>query len=141
MEGTVYKFAIVLNRKVEPARLLNACAHLAAAITNEAGDQVRGRMGFIDYVDKDGAKHPVSKNSLIILAANNSSQLSLARGKAIEAGLLTVDFVESMTGGAYVEQLERTALLRESELEYWGVAVFGEKGAVEAVTKKFSLWR
>ena len=52
-----------------------------------------------------------------------------------------MDFTQSMTGGSFVEQMERTGQFAEAELDYWGLAVFGPKQAVDPLTRKFSLWR
>lgn len=46
-----------------------------------------------------------------------------------------------MTGDTFVEQMDRTGALREEDLDYWVVAVFGLKEAMDPITRKFSLWR
>ncbi len=52
-----------------------------------------------------------------------------------------VDFTSTMTVGTYAEQIERTKTTPEAELEYYGVCMFGNKESINALTKKFSLWR
>lgn len=139
--AATHKFVIVLNKSMPPGVALNACAHMAACITGRASDDDRTKMGFVDYVDADGNAHPVSALSLIVLRADNSNQLRTARGRALESGLLNVDFTASMITDTYVEQMARTRELKEADLEYWGLGMFGLKADIDPITKKFSLWR
>lgn len=138
---TTYKFALVLNKKVPIGRVLNAAGHLMVALVERADAATRLRMHVVDYLDRDGVAHPTSGLPLVVLQAKNANQIRAARAAAIAAGLPYADFTASMTGGTYVEQMERTAQLRDEEIEYWGLAVFGDKPAVDAVCGRFSLWR
>lgn len=104
----MYKFAFILNKKVEVGSLLNAVGHMGAALAAGADETTRKAMFFIDYEDADQNKHLVSGLSLIILKADNANQLQTAREKAKNAGLHFVDFTASMTEGSYEEQMERT---------------------------------
>lgn len=138
---TTRKFAVVLNRKIEPGTALNACAHMTATLVARADSQTRKHMSFVDYLDADGNVHPVSALSLVILSAKNSSQVRTARLEAIKSGLPYADFIQSMTEDTFVEQMDRTRALREEDLGYWGVAIFGPKEVVDPITRRFSLWR
>jgi hypothetical protein len=138
---TNHKFAIVLNRKVPVGRALNALGHMIAVLTARADDATREAMKFVDYRDGSGGIHPVSALSLVVLQAKNGNQIRKAREEAFAAKLHMADFMESMTGGTFVEQMERTAKLGADELDYWGLAVFGPKSGVDQVCGKFSLWR
>lgn len=138
---TTHKFVIVLNKKVELGPALNACAHMAATLVARADDDTRKHMSFVDYEDADGGIHPVSALSLVVLSAKNSNQIRTARLEAINTGLPYVDFTESMTKDTFVEQMARTKELREEELDYWGLCIFGRKELIDPITKKFSLWR
>lgn len=60
---------------------------------------------------------------------------------AIDAGLSHGDFIQSMTGDTFVEQMDRTRALPEENLDYWGISIFGPKEVVNPITRKFSLWR
>jgi hypothetical protein len=139
--STEHKFAVVLNRTIEPGTALNACAHLTACLVARASDDDRQHMAFVDYLDGSDGAHPVSALPLIILAAKNSNQIRTARNNAADAGLLYVDFTESMTKDTYVEQMQRTRALPEADLDYWGLALFGPKTVIDPITKRFSLWR
>ena len=136
-----HKFAIVLNKKIEPGVALNACAHMTATLVARADNETRNHMSFVDYHDADGNVHPVSALSLVVLSAKNSNQVQTTRLEAIRAGLPYADFTESMTKDTFVEQMDRTRALREEDLDYWGVCIFGLKEAVDPITRKFSLWR
>ena len=136
-----HKFAIVLNRKIESGVALNACAHMSACLVATADEELRKQMSFLDYVDATDIVHPVSALSLIVLQAKNSNQIRTARNAAATAGITYVDFTETMTKDTYVEQLNRTRETAESDLEYWGLAMFGPTADLDVITKRFSLWR
>lgn len=135
------KFVVLLNKKLDSGVVLNAASHMVASLMDKAGASEKENMKFLDYPDADGQVHPVSGLSLIVLRADNSNKIRTARQQAIEAGILHVDFTESMTGDTCVEQMERTKLQRESELNYYGLCMFGPKHEIDKITSKFSLWR
>lgn len=139
--NTTHKFAVILNKKIDSGVAINAAAHMTACLAGRAEEIDREKMMFIEYVDSEGNKHPSSALSLIVLRADNSNKISIARENAKAKNILFVDFVGSMTGDTYVEQLERTSRLKESELEYFGLCLFGKKEEIEEITRKFSLWK
>ena len=138
---TAHKFAVVLNKKIEPGTALNACAHMTATLVAQADSETGKHMSFMDYLDADGNAHPVSALSLVVLSAKNSNQVRTARLEAINAGLPYADFTQSMTKDTFVEQMDRTRALHEENLDYWGLTIFGPKELVDPITRKFSLWR
>ena len=138
---TTHKFVVVLNKKIEPGVAINAAAHMVACLTAKASESDREQMKFINYIDADGNEHPASGLSLIVLRADNSNKIRLAREAAKANNIICVDFLESMTGDTYIEQLERTKMLKESELEYFGLCLFGKKEEIDQITHKFSMWR
>jgi hypothetical protein len=139
--STTHKFVVVLNKKILPGIALNATAHMAACLVARANESDRESMKFIDYIDADGEQHPSSALSLIVLQADNSNKIRNARQAAKDKGIIFTDFLESMTGQTYAEQLERTKNLKESELEYFGICMFGRKEEIDEITRKFSLWK
>jgi hypothetical protein len=46
-----------------------------------------------------------------------------------------------MTTGTYAEQLERTKRVKEADLIYYGIVLFGTWDKVSELTRKFSLWK
>src|SRR5579872_6399718 len=95
-DQTTHKFVVVLNKSLEPGVALNAASHMVAALVARATDEQRADMRIIDYVDADGAKHASSAHSLIVLRGSQS-ELRSTKAAAQERGLLTTDFLESMT--------------------------------------------
>lgn len=142
MNKPTYKFIAVLNKKIEIGKLMNALAHASLGIVATSNPEEIQVMGFIDYIDKDGNNHKsISKNSYIILRADNSNQIRTVRNIAKETGISFIDFTNTMTEDTYIEQLERTKNTPEIELEYYGIVLFGEVSQINELTKKFSLWR
>ena len=135
-----HKFVVVVNKKVPVGNAMNAIGHLAAGLVALAG--APSEMRFDTYVDNDGGEHKsISDNPFIVLQADNSNKLRTFRDALIEAGLPCTDFTSTMTEGTYAEQQERTRNTPEAELEYYGVCTFGRIEQLNALTKKFSLWR
>lgn len=135
-----HKFVAVLNKKVPAGSLMNALGHITAGLA--ASYSKPEDMRFDNYEDADGNAHDnISDNPFIVLRADNSNKIRTLRQALQEAGIHFVDFTSTMTEGTYSEQQERTKNTPEAELEYWGVVMFGEIEKLEALTKKFSLWR
>lgn len=139
-QPVTHKFVAVLNKKIPIGTVMNALAHAAAGLS--ASYDKPEAMRFDDYHDKDGGTHPaISDNPFIILRADNSNKLRALREAAQAAGVHCNDFTSTMTVGSYVEQQARTAATPEAELEYYAVCLFGEIETLNALTRKFSLWR
>jgi len=132
------KFVAVLNRKIDTSRLMNALGHMTAGITSEIGIEAPR---FLRYLDADGTAHPgISTYPFIVLRAENSNQIRNLRSRAIEAGLAYTDFVDAMLGSSAEDQLARTKARRESELEYFGILLFGSAEELSPLTKRFSIF-
>ena len=139
---TTHKFVAVLSKKVDFGKAMNALAHMAVGLGASASPEEKELMGFIDYMDKDGNNHDnLSKNSFVVLRADNSNQIRTARKAAIEKSIRVVDFAHTMQEGTYIEQLEKTKTTPEAELEYYGICMFGPIEEISAITKKFQLWK
>ncbi len=138
---TTHKFVAVLNRKVEVGRVMNVLAHMTVGLIADVTVEEKIAMGMVDYQDKDGDSHKASKNSFVILKADNGNQIRAVRNLAKEKEILFVDFTNTMQEGTYIEQLERTAQIPEAELEYYGILLFGTIEEVSELTRKFQLWR
>jgi hypothetical protein len=135
-----YKFVAVLNKKIPSAQLYNALGHMATGLVSLCVEIEQ--MRFLQYVDADGGLHPaISHYPFIVLEANNSNQIRLLRQKAIQSGILYNDFVQQMLAGSAEEQLRQTRGVREEELEYYGICLFGPSENLSLLTKKFSLYK
>ena len=75
-----------------------------------------------------------------IILKGKSGEIRKALTKAKEEGLKFSVFTDTMTGGTYQEQLDRTLNPPEEELTYYGIILFGEWDAVTQITKKLSLY-
>lgn len=85
---TTHKFAAVLNKKIEPGKAMNALAHMSLALMFKGGHEFTEQMGFVDYMDADTNSHVATKNSYVILRADNSNKIRFAREIALAHGVL-----------------------------------------------------
>ncbi len=136
--NTDKKFAAVLDKKLPQAVAMNALAHMAACVVSRYPDAKE--MGFVDYLDKDGGKHPVSALTFILLEGS-SNKIRTLRNESMNRGVHFVDFTSTMIQGTHEEEMERTRSTHEAELEYCGICLFGDKEVISELTKKFSLWK
>ncbi len=122
---TTHKFVAILNKKVDSGKIMNALAHMSLGLVAGATPEEKEEMGFFAYVDADGNEHKdLSKNSYVILRADNSNQIRSVREQALASGLRFVDFTDSMQDGTYMEQIERIKGIREADLNYVGICLF-----------------
>lgn len=135
-----HKFVAVLNKNIPVGRLMNAFGHTTAGLVAMHPDLKE--MRFDDYIDADGGVHAsISDNPFIVLQAYNSNQLRTFRSLIKEKNMPCTDFTDTMIEGTYADQQERTKSTTEAELEYYCVVTFGPIDELNALTKKFSLWR
>lgn len=59
MVDTNYKFVVLVNKELENeiGRAMNAIAHCLAGVVNSASEDLKEKMSFIDFIDKDGNSH------------------------------------------------------------------------------------
>jgi len=133
------KLVAVLNEKIEPGTLMNALAHATVGLGALVGKE---NLQLTDYQDKSGNSHAnVSEMPFIVLSARNSGKLREYRKALLAEGIAFVDFTDTMTIGTYVEQIERSAITLEENLEYYCVVAFGNFTKLSELTKKFSIWK
>lgn len=138
-DENLYRFVAVLNKKVDPGKLMNALGHMTAGL---AGKVCHENMQFLEYLDRDSGSHPgISHFPFIVLAADNSNKIRTARKEAITRRIPFTDFTSSMTVGTSQQQLDATAAAKEEELEYYGLCLFGPTSILKEFTGKFSLFR
>lgn len=135
-----YKFVAVVNKDLEVGKALNAIAHTCAGLVDMAPLELREKMSFIDFEDGDGFIHKnISGLSLIVLRGKNG-EIKKLKHNLEEQQILFTDFVETMTGDTYKEQLDKTKATKEEDMKYYCLVTFGEKAKIDPLTKKFSLW-
>ncbi len=132
------KLVAVMNEKIEPGVIMNALAHMCIGFGSEIGKEP---LRLTQYIDADGGNHPhISEMPFMILKAN-SNKIRALKLAADQAGIKCVDFINTMTSGSYLEQLERTKQTKEIDLIYYGIVLFGNWDNVSELTRKFSLWK
>ena len=132
------KLVAVLNEKIEPGKVMNALAHMSIGLGAVIGKE---KLRLVNYTDADQGHHEnISEMPFMILKAN-SNKIRELRKLAIQNGLSFVDFTDTMTIGTSEEQLARTSEIREENLIYYGLVVFGQWDTVSELTRKFSLWK
>ncbi|MFF8392530.1 DUF2000 domain-containing protein [Streptomyces sp. NPDC016172] len=127
-----YKFVVALKAKLPPGVAANAASHLclwlAAKAATEQPELLR-KMSFLTFSDADAGSHaPVSGLSLVVLEGRPAWVRRL-RDQADASGLLYTDFTAEMKATP------------EQALDYYGIAVFGQRDVLDPLTKKFSLLR
>ncbi len=136
--GFVNKLVAVLNKDVETGVALNALGHIAIGLGTKLNTKT---LHLDDYSDADGNIYPnISQMPFIILRAK-SGEIRKTVKAAREQNILQGIFLNTMTGGTYVEQLENTRKTSEENLIYYGCVLFGPLEEVALLTKKFSLWK
>ncbi len=135
-----HKFVVVVNKKLEMGKALNAIAHSCAGLVGIAPEEIKEKMSFLDFEDKDGLLHKsISGLSLIVLRGKNN-EIKRLRQNFIDNHVLFTDFTETMTGDTYKEQLDKTKQTSNEDMNYFCITAFGEKELIDPLTKKFSLW-
>lgn len=135
-----HKFVAVVNKNLEIGKAMNAIAHSCAGLVGMAPNDLKEKMSFIDFIDKDGQIHKsISGLSLIVLRGKNG-ELKKLRESFIENNVLFTDFTETMTGDTYKEQLDKTLETSNEDMNYFCITAFGKKEILDPLTRKFSLW-
>ena len=132
------KLVAVLNKRIEPGKVMNALAHMCIGLGAAIG---RDDLRLTDYRDADDGSHPYISELPFIILSENSNKIRKLREDALSKNILFNDFTETMTVGTYQEQIEKTAKIKDSELIYYGIVLFGDWDVVTALTRKCSLWR
>lgn len=134
------KLVAVLNGRIEVSDAMSALAHMAVGLGASINDKKDLRL--TDYADADGNSHAnISELPFIILKAKNSNQLRTLRMALIERDIVYVDFTNAIKLVGTFEDPGRSKAIRETDLEYFGIAIFDDWDTVTEITKRFSLWR
>lgn len=132
------KLVAVLNKEIEPGVVLNALAHMTIGLGAEVGKSL---LRLNDYKDALGETYPNISQIPFIILRGKSNEICKLVAQAKENKVLHGVFLNTMTGGTYVEQLARTAESVPDSFTYYGCALFGDWQTVSDMTRKFSLWR
>lgn len=132
------KLIAVLNKDLENGVALNALAHMTIGLGTALN---KDSLRLNDYLDKNENIYPnISQMPFIILRGKSNEIRKLvlnAKNIQLPYGV----FLNTMTGGTYIEQLDNTLQTAEEHLIYYGCVLFGPWDNVSELTKKFSLWK
>jgi len=132
------KLVAVLNKSIDTGKIMNALAHMCIGLGSAIGKE---ELRLTDYQDADGGSHPFISEIPFIILSENSNKIRKLRNEAIANNIIFNDFTDTMTVGTYKEQIERTAQVKDENLIYYGIVLFGDWDKVTELTRKFSLWR
>ena len=132
------KLAAIVNKDIEVGVAMNALAHMSLGLGADLGKET---LQLDIYKDAQGNEYPNISQMPFIILRGKSGEIRKAIAQAREANLKIGIYLNTMTGGTYLEQLEKTAQSPEDQLIYYGCVLFGPWETVSALTKKFSLWK
>lgn len=132
------KLVAILNKDLEPGVALNALAHMTIGLGADAGKEI---LQLDCYKDQNGNNYPNISQIPFIILRGKSNEIRKIVLTALEIGIKHGIFLNTMTGGTYKEQLERTATIQEENLIYYGCVLCGPWNAVSEITKKLSLYK
>lgn len=132
------KLVAVLNKTLEPGVALNALGHMVLGV---GGSTAKEKLLLGDYRDAQGNTYPNISQMPFIVLRGTSGEIRKLVVQAREHKITHGVFLNTMTGGTYVEQMERTSLTAEDALIYYGAVLIGPWDTVAVLTKKLSLWR
>ncbi|MBA4750299.1 MAG: DUF2000 domain-containing protein [Alphaproteobacteria bacterium] len=133
-----YKLVAILNKEIDTGVAMNALAHMTLGL----GSQVDKTLLRLDtYETQDGVLFPNISQMPFMILRGKSNEIRKAVSGAISQKMQCGVFVETMTGGTYLDQLARTKDTQESHLVYYGAVILGPWDEVSLLTKRFSLYR
>lgn len=132
------KLVAVLNKSIDTGKVMNALAHMCIGLGSAINKE---ELRLSDYRDADGGAHPFISEIPFIILSENSNKIRKLRIEAIANNILFNDFTDTMTVGTYQEQIERTLQVKDENLIYYGIVLFGDWDKVTELTRKCSLWR
>lgn len=134
------RFIAILNKKIEPGRLMNALGHMTAGLVG--GFELNKEICLLDYQDKnDNLQSRISHYPFIVLKADNSNKINNVRKEAKLNSISFTVFTDTMIIGISQDQIDATKNKTEDELEYYGICLFGETEKLKEFTGKFSLYK
>src|SRR3990167_10229892 len=123
MEKFQNKLVAVLNKSIEPGKVMNALAHMCIGLGAAIGKE---NLRLMNYQDADGGSHPYISEIPFIILAENSNKIRKLRNESITNNIIFNDFTDTMTVGTYQEQINRTILVKDEALIYYGIVLFGD---------------
>ena len=133
------KFTCIVNARAPVPAALNAVAHLMLGL---GGTLPKEAVALLDYplADFDPCSR-ISRYPVIILQAKNSSQLRSTFDQALAGGAKANLFTQTMIGTSAAGQQAATRATTLAEAEIVALALAGESGILDPLTRRYSLYR
>jgi lysyl-tRNA synthetase class 2 len=134
------RMIVILKEGVEFGRLVNAANHAVAGLV---GTVHNAKMfNFLQYTNGDGDfESIVMHHPAVTFRAKHSKDIAKAYKKAIELGLKHNAFVETMTLGESKKEYDVLKKMRLDDIDFWGLAIFGDTETVNKITTNFQTWK
>lgn len=88
MENFKNKLVAVLNKSIEPGKIMNALAHMCIGLGSAIGQE---QLRLTNYQDADEGSHPYISEIPFIILAENSNKIKKLRQEVIENNILFND--------------------------------------------------
>lgn len=133
-----HKLVAIINKDLEAGVAMNSIAHMVLGLGAHQGPVP---LKLDTYIDKDKNIYPnISQMPFIVLKAK-SNEIRKTVHSARELDISHGVFLNTMTGGTFQEQIDRTSETTTEELIFYGAVLFGDVEKVSQLTKKFSLYK
>lgn len=132
------RIAIVVRQDLPSWQAMNTVAHISGYL----GNKIENFLSDENFVTQDGAAHPRnSQYAIVILRAERGAFSRLMR-RVREGGLMYHGFIREMietTDDTEIQNILSTK--QDSDIEYFGIGVFGSNEKVKELTQGYSLWK
>ncbi len=132
------KCVMVIDKNLPPGLLVNTAGLLGATLGRKR-EEIIGP----DIPDASGSSHAGILNITLPILAADDDTIKAIRDKAVRSeGLLVVDFTETAQKALrYEDYTESLAGMKQEELKYLGVALYGAKKQVNKLVGNLPLLR